>query len=97
MKVRFNTEANWNSDRDLIGEKGAVYIYTDHLEIDGAFVPVAKYGDGKTPLIDLPFAGVDIDELYAKIAEEQKKNQFETKKKTYEITDSTLVIRKKGV
>lgn len=51
-KVYTDTETNWNAQRDLIGEKDALYVYTD---IDSTQPPRLKIGDGKAFLIDAPF------------------------------------------
>ena len=59
-RVYYDTTANWDAQRGLIGIKGAVYIYSDHewLEDDiGNRIPVAgiRVGDGSAYLNDLPF------------------------------------------
>lgn len=54
--VYVNTTAWWDSHRDLIGKKNAVYVYTDHeTSPDGEPVPGFKVGDGLGYLIDAPF------------------------------------------
>lgn len=60
-KILSDTTTGWNSLPNLIGEKGVLYIYTDHLVNDqGENIPGFKVGDGLAYLIDLPFA----DDLY---------------------------------
>ena len=58
--IYYDLTYNWNNKRDLIAEKGYVYIYSDHQTIDdaqGRHIPVAgiKIGDGTSYLIDMPF------------------------------------------
>lgn len=58
--IHYATTDNWNAERELIGEEGHVYIYSDYrreeLE-DGTtkVIPGIKIGDGVTYLIDTPF------------------------------------------
>ena len=59
--VYYDTTANWNLQRDLVAERSAIYIYSDHTYIDdghGNQIPIAgiKIGDGTSYLIDMPFA-----------------------------------------
>ena len=59
-RVYYDTTANWNLQRNLIGIAGAVYIYSDYsyLEDDaGNRTPIAgiKVGDGNSYIADLPF------------------------------------------
>lgn len=50
------TTEDWDSRRDLIGQKNVVYVYTDHeINEEGQPVPGFKVGDGLAYLIDLPF------------------------------------------
>lgn len=52
-----DTTANWNAQRDLIGKKDCIYVYTDY-EINretGEQIPSMKIGTGNAYLIDLPF------------------------------------------
>lgn len=54
--VRVATTAEWDAQRDLIGVKNVVYVYTDHEQTeDGNPVPAFKVGDGLAYLIDAPF------------------------------------------
>ena len=57
--IYFNSTEGWDSQRDLIGKKGAMYIYSDHNQLvkDGQTinVPGIKIGDGLAYLIDAPF------------------------------------------
>ena len=51
--IYYDTEANWNSQVELISEEGAIYIYAygtgDNIKTK------MKVGDGKAYLIDIPF------------------------------------------
>lgn len=59
----YDTEENWNAQRELIAAKGAIYVYSNHDITDqGKYIPGIKVGDGSSYLIDMPF----IDDKYAK-------------------------------
>ena len=58
------TVEDWNNDRDLISQKGTLYIYNNYKVIkdeedNEIFLPGIKLGDGKAFLIDLPFLNTD--------------------------------------
>ena len=57
--IHYDTVAGWNAQRNLIGEKSHIYIYTDYAaeQKDGETVciPNIKIGDGEAFLIDSPF------------------------------------------
>ena len=54
--VRVATTEEWNSQPQLIGLRGVVYIYSDHeMTDDGKPIPGFKVGDGLGYLIDAPF------------------------------------------
>lgn len=53
--VHINTTAYWNSLEHFVGQRGHIYVYSDHSTIDGQFVPAIKIGDGQAYLIDNPF------------------------------------------
>ena len=58
--IYYDTTANWNAQRSLISEEGAIYIYSDYSSYDdgnGNITPLAgiKIGDGNAYLIDMPF------------------------------------------
>ena len=58
------TVEEWNNDKDLISQKGTLYIYTNYKVIkdqenNEIFLPGIKLGDGKAYLIDLPFLNTD--------------------------------------
>ena len=59
VPVYYDTTANWDLQRDMISERGAIYIYSDYWsgEVDGTtqFIPAIRIGDGTSYLIDLPF------------------------------------------
>lgn len=61
--IKISTTAEWNSQLNLIGQRGTVYIYSDREsfldENDNSIdVPGIKIGDGTTYLIDLPFVTI---------------------------------------
>ena len=73
-KHRSMTTAAWNAESDLIGESGAIYIYSDYNVIDNGDgtttnIPGIKIGDGVTYLIDLPFVAGDTTLLSDHIAD----------------------------
>lgn len=65
--IHSGTTEYWNSQKNLIGEKSHIYIFTDYAIVDkeGASVPVPniKIGDGNAYLIDNPFITSSVDEL----------------------------------
>lgn len=61
-KVFYDTYDNWESQPDLIGQQGCIYIYSDWGEApDGRKVAGFKVGDGETLLKDIIFT----DQMYA--------------------------------
>ena len=54
-KVLAATEAQWNSNPQMIAEADTLYIYTDHDTVDGQPIPAMKVGDGTSYLIDKMF------------------------------------------
>lgn len=71
--IYYDTTAHWNSQVSLKSEKGAIYIYSDHQNIEESgetiLVPGLKIGDGLAYVIDLPFVSNDSSrELKAHIA-----------------------------
>ena len=59
-RVYYDTKENWDSQLELIAEKGVVYIYSDYTFIEdesGNRTEIAgiKIGDGTSYLIDMPF------------------------------------------
>lgn len=55
--IYIGTQESFDSQVEVISEKNAVYIYTNHsTNSQGQPVPDYKIGDGKAYLIDLPFA-----------------------------------------
>lgn len=60
-KVFYDTYDNWESQPELVGKRGCIYIYSDWGESpDGRKVAGFKVGDGETLLTDLPFT----DQMY---------------------------------
>lgn len=55
VSIYYNTKEGWNAQRNLIGEKNALYVYTNAVEEDGKNIPNFKVGDGTSYLIDSPF------------------------------------------
>ena len=59
-RIFYDTTDHWNAQRDLITEKGALYVYSDYNiavneEGETVKVPAIKIGDGLAYLIDMPF------------------------------------------
>ena len=58
--IYYDTTENWNSNPQLIGKKGCIYIYSDYKQNEqGQNIAGIKVGDGLGYLIDAPF----IDEI----------------------------------
>lgn len=57
--VHIDTTAGWNSQKNLIGEKSHIYIYSDYASYQSGeetiCIPNIKIGDGNAFLIDNPF------------------------------------------
>ena len=58
--VYYGSTSDWNSQINLIAERGAIYIYSDYTYIEdqsGDQIPIAglKIGDGTSYLIDMPY------------------------------------------
>jgi hypothetical protein len=65
--VYYDKTENWNLQRSLISQEGAIYIYSDYktrVDDDGneIRIPNMKIGDGTTPLIDAPFIAAEASE-----------------------------------
>lgn len=61
-KIYQDTEENWNIQVDMIAERNAIYVYTNHSYLDDGNgnltpVPAIKIGDGTSYLIDMAFVG----------------------------------------
>lgn len=55
-KVLYASTATWNSQPQLISQKGFLYIYSDYRQNEqGQNIACIKVGDGHAYLIDLPF------------------------------------------
>lgn len=60
-RLLYRTTAEWDSDPELIAQKGNIYVYIDAdsyidpVTGETVYVPAIKLGDDVTPLIDLPF------------------------------------------
>ena len=65
--IHYGSTEEWNSKPELIGQKGHIYVYSDHseTEVDGEIVPVPniKIGDGKAYLIDSPFVTASVEDM----------------------------------
>ena len=65
--IHYSTTEEWNGKPELIGQKGHIYVYSDHSETDigGEIVPVPniKIGDGKAYLIDSPFVTASVEDM----------------------------------
>lgn len=59
-RVYYDSKENWDLQRELIAEKGVVYIYSDYTFIEDESsnrteIAGIKIGDGTSYLIDMPF------------------------------------------
>ena len=60
-RLLYRTTAEWDSDPELIAQKGNIYVYIDAdsyidpVTGETVYVPAIKLGDDVTPLIELPF------------------------------------------
>lgn len=65
--IHYGTTDQWNSQPDLVGKKGHIYVYSDFGEtkINGekVAVPNIKIGDGNAFLIDNPFLTATVDDI----------------------------------
>ena len=65
--IHYGTTDQWNSQPDLVGKKGHIYVYSDfgETDIDGekVIVPNIKIGDGNAFLIDNPFLTATVDDI----------------------------------
>ena len=72
--VHYDTKENWDSQPNLVSERGAIYIYSDYQTVENGSgqtitIPGIKVGDGLAYLIDLPVANPTVsDDLVAQIA-----------------------------
>lgn len=58
--IYYGTTEEWNSRIDIVSERQAIYIYTDHRIESDVALPAIKVGDGNSYLIDLPFVTADM-------------------------------------
>lgn len=66
-RVLYATTATWNSQPQLIADRGYLYIYADYKQNEqGQNIAGIKVGDGNAYLIDMPFT----DDLYARHIED---------------------------
>ena len=66
-RVLYATTATWNSQPQLIADRGYLYIYADYKQNEqGQNIAGIKVGDGRAYLIDMPFT----DDLYARHIED---------------------------
>lgn len=55
-RVLYATTATWNSQPQLIADRGYIYIYSDYRQDEqGNKIASMKVGDGTSYLIDMPF------------------------------------------
>ena len=64
-QIYYDTEENWNAQRQLIAKRKAIYVYSNHSYIEDeignkTYIPALKIGDGTSYLIDMPFVSDDI-------------------------------------
>lgn len=67
VKIYYDLKSSWDMQKTLVGEKNAIYVYTDYKTIYDdlgnvvSYVPNIKIGDGKAYLVDIPFISTDED------------------------------------
>ncbi len=65
--IHIGTTEMWNTQIELIGKAGHIYIYTNYASVNKGGVtvnvPNIKIGDGKAFLIDNPFITTSVEEL----------------------------------
>ena len=92
--IHSGTSEYWYSQKNLIGEKSHIYIYTDYATINTdsgiSFVPNIKIGDGSAYLIDNPFITSSVEQLIqlhitdtVKHITEQERNNWNSKVRCY--------------
>ena len=102
--VHIDTTVNWNTQPQLVGKMGHLYIYKDYTVIDGVEVPAFKVGDGSAYLIDAPFVAGNDSKLNAHILDvnvhiQDGEREFWNNKVTAFLSkgdDETLVLTKKS-
>jgi len=54
--ILYATTATWNSQPQLISDRGYIYLYSDYKQNEqGQYIAGMKVGDGTSYLIDMPF------------------------------------------
>ena len=61
--VHINTTEYWNNKESFVGQKGHIYVYSDHGMVNGQYIPAVKIGDGLSFLIDNPFVSSNQEQL----------------------------------
>ena len=96
--IYYDTTANWNSQPNLIPERGSIYIYSDAKQIDGVDVPRLKIGNGYIKLQTLSFIDQDIVDTLANLVQvtQEEKNFWNNKVTCYlnEQNEENLVFSK---
>lgn len=84
-KIYYDTTANWNSQPQLVAEKGCIYIYSDAKIYQGVPLPRFKVGNGEAYLIDLMFIDQDIVDYLENIVTvtQEEKNFWNDKMRCY--------------
>ena len=70
-QIYYNTKEGWNNQANLIGQKNALYVYTNAREEDGKNIPDFKIGDGSSYLIDSPFITTTLFRAYHSTVDEE--------------------------
>lgn len=94
IPIHSGTSEYWNTQKNLIGEKSHIYIYTDYAtvktESGDSLVPNIKIGDGSAYLIDNPFITNSVEQLLQlhiadtiKHITEQERNNWNNKVRCY--------------
>lgn len=77
--MKYGTTEYWSSKKDLIAEKGMIYVYTDHKTIEDGdkivYLPGLKIGDGTSYVVDLPFVNETTDQKILSASTEEWNSQ----------------------
>lgn len=97
--IYFDTVENWDRQTFLLSEKGALYVYTDHIVDGDLVIPGFKVGDGGAYLIDLPFTDAEyykhiMDETIHITQAERDDWNDKISCKLDDIDDETLILFK---
>ena len=89
IKVYYDTVENWNSQPDLLSERGSIYIYSNAKTYKGVALPRIKIGTGNAYLIDLYYIDQDtVDRLDEIVTVTQEEKDRWNNKVTFYLNES---------